>query len=87
MEDAAFVIGKSKKTIYNHKDKNKFSYEIDNDGKAVVDVSEIFRVYGDSAEITERLKKLHSGESVKESENTPTYTPENQDGQLCIRSV
>lgn len=81
MEDAAYVIGKSKKTIYNHKDKNKFSYEIDNDGKAVIDVSEIFRVYGDSAEITERLKKLHSGESVKESENTPAYTQENQDDQ------
>lgn len=69
MEQVAQVLQKSKKTIYNHKDKNKFSYEIDEEGKTVVDVSEVLRVYGSSPQITSRLKNLES----PQSEVTPDY--------------
>ena len=72
MEQAAQIIGKTKKTIYNHKDRNRFSYEIDDEGKAVIDVSELLRVYGSTPEITQRLDSLQKGEG---SENTQTYTP------------
>ncbi len=60
MEQAAYVIGKTKKTIYNHKDRNKFSFEQDSNGKAVIDVSELLRVYGTSPEIARRLEDLQS---------------------------
>lgn len=74
MEQAAVVIGKSKKTIYNHKDKNKFSYDIDGDGKAVIDASEILRVYGDKPEIVERLKELQEPSNDKGNVITQSYT-------------
>ena len=74
MEDAAYVIGKTKKTMYNHKDRNKFSYEQDNEGKIVIDVSELLRVYGSSPDITQRLEELQNGTSENESEITPSYT-------------
>lgn len=74
MEDAAYVIGKTKKTMYNHKDRNKFSYEQDNEGKIVIDVSELLRVYGSNPEITQRLEELQSGTNESESEITPSYT-------------
>ena len=77
MEQAAYIIGKTKKTIYNHKDKNKFSYELDNDGKAVVDISELLRVYGDSKDIVTRIEGLsdiNSSEKETSSVITPDYT-------------
>ena len=77
MEQAAYAIGKSKKTIYNHKDANKFSWEINDDGNAVIDVSELLRVYGTNDGIPERLEELQSGGDVKSSENTQNYTPKN----------
>lgn len=80
MEDAAYVIGKSKKTIYNHKDKNKFSHELDSEGRTVIDVSELIRVYGDKPEINTRLKELQSGDTVKKSENTSNYNDKNSGG-------
>lgn len=77
MEQAAYVVGKTKKTIYNHKDANKFSWETDKDGKAVIDASELIRVYGSENPITERLKELEEGGSVTDSVNTQNYTPKN----------
>lgn len=75
MEQAAQIIGKTKKTIYNHKDKNRFSYEFDGEGKAVIDVSELLRVYGSTPEITQRLEALQKGESnVSASEPVQAYT-------------
>lgn len=74
MEEAAQVIGKTKKTIYNHKDKNRFTYEIDSDGKAVIDVSELLRVYGSSSEINERLEKLIADPRGEISVKKETYT-------------
>ncbi|MCK5284316.1 MAG: hypothetical protein KAJ86_01875 [Alphaproteobacteria bacterium] len=73
MEQAAHVIGKTKKTIYNHKDSNKFSYEID-EGKTVIDVSELLRVYGSSSDISHRLEELQSNTSKNLSVITPSYT-------------
>lgn len=76
MEDAAYIIGKSKKTIYNHKDKGKFSFEIDSDNKAVIDASELIRVYGDKPLILERLKEIENREKGQgDSENTDVNTP------------
>lgn len=60
MEQAAYAIGKTKKTIYNHKDRNKFSFEMDGEGRAVIDVSELLRVYGTSPEIARRLEDLQN---------------------------
>lgn len=74
MEQAAVVIGKSKKTIYNHKDKNKFSYDFDEDGKAVIDASELIRVYGNKPEITQRLKELQEPTNENKSVSTQGYT-------------
>lgn len=70
MEQAAYVIGKTKKTIYNHKDRNKFSFEQDSNGKAVIDVSELLRVYGTSPEIARRLEDLQSG-PTEEGQRSP----------------
>jgi hypothetical protein len=74
MEEAAQVIGKTKKTIYNHKDKNRFTYEIDSDGKAVIDVSELLRVYGSSSEINEKLEELVAERNGEVSVKKDTYT-------------
>tara|TARA_R110002095_G_scaffold214205_1_gene205904 strand:- start:516 stop:1193 length:678 start_codon:yes stop_codon:yes gene_type:complete len=74
MEQAAVVIGKSKKTIYNHKDKNKFSYDFDEDGKAVIDASELIRVYGNKPDIAQRLKELQQPTNENESVSTQDYT-------------
>jgi hypothetical protein len=73
MEQAAYVIGKTKKTIYNHKDKGKFSFELDNDGKAVIDASELLRVYGSGPEISARLKELHPEGEGSVSVITPAF--------------
>lgn len=80
MEQAAVVIGKSKKTIYNHKDKNKFSYDIDVDGKAVIDASEVLRVYGNKPDIVERLKELQEPSNDKGSVITQGYTKKTSGG-------
>lgn len=74
MEQAAQVIGKTKKTIYNHKDRNKFSYEQDEEGRAVIDVSELLRVYGNTSEIAQRLEELQSGSNENENVITQDYT-------------
>lgn len=74
MEQAAIVIGKSKKTIYNHKDRNKFSYDTDEEGKTVIDASELLRVYGNRPDIVQRLKELQEPTNENESEITPVYT-------------
>jgi chromosome segregation ATPase len=74
MEQAATVIGKSKKTIYNHKDRNKFSFDTDEEGKAVIDASELLRVYGNKPEIIQRLKELQEPTNENGSVITPAYT-------------
>lgn len=74
MEQAATVIGKSKKTIYNHKDRNKFSFDTDEEGKTVIDASELLRVYGNKPDIIQRLKELQEPTSENGSEITPSYT-------------
>jgi len=75
MEQAAHIVGKSKKTIYNHKDAHKFSWEINEEGNAVIDASELIRVYGSDKLITERLEELQTGQSVNNSEISQNYTP------------
>ncbi len=74
MEQAATVIGKSKKTIYNHKDRNKFSFDTDEEGKTVIDASELLRVYGNKPDIIQRLKELQEPTNENGSEVTPNYT-------------
>lgn len=75
MEQTAYVVGKSKKTIYNHKDANKFTWETNEEGTAVLDASELMRVYGSDAGISERLKELQEGGGVNSSVITQNYTP------------
>lgn len=75
MEQTAYVVGKSKKTIYNHKDANKFTWENNDEGTAILDASELIRVYGSDNGISGRLKELQGGDSVSKSEITPNYTP------------
>jgi hypothetical protein len=74
MEQAATVIGKSKKTIYNHKDRNKFSFDTDEEGKTVIDASELLRVYGNKPDIIQRLKELQEPTNENGSEITQNYT-------------
>jgi hypothetical protein len=74
MEQAAYIIGKTKKTIYNHKDRNKFSYEQDDEGRTVIDISELMRVYGSTPAITEKIEELQSGEESSVGVITQNYT-------------
>ena len=74
MEQAAYIIGKTKKTIYNHKDRNKFSYEQDEEGRTVVDISELLRVYGSTPAITKKIEELQSGGEMNVDVITPNYT-------------
>ena len=74
MEQAAYIIGKTKKTIYNHKDRSKFSYEQDDEGRTVIDISELMRVYGSTPAITKRIEELQSGEESSEGVITQNYT-------------
>lgn len=74
MEQAAYIIGKTKKTIYNHKDRNRFSYEQDDEGRTVIDISELIRVYGSTPEITKRIEELQSRDGDNESVITQNYT-------------
>lgn len=84
MEEAALVIGKTKKTIYNHKDKNKFTYEIDSEGKAVIDVSELLRVYGSSSDINDRLKNLEAERRGEVSVKQDNYTAPSRKEEAAI---
>jgi hypothetical protein len=74
MEQAAYIIGKTKKTIYNHKDRNKFSYEQDDEGRTVIDISELMRVYGSTPAITERIEELQNGDEESVGVITQNYT-------------
>lgn len=74
MEQAGGVLGKSKKTMYNHKDAGKFTVEKDDEGRAVIDVSELMRVYKMTPDITKRIEDLQSGGSVKNQNSTQDYT-------------
>lgn len=76
MEQAAYIIGKTKKTIYNHKDRNKFSHEQDEEGRTVVDISELLRVYGSTPAITKKIEELQNDGEGNVGVITPDYTKE-----------
>ena len=46
INEASNLIGKSIKTIYRHIDNGKLSCVIDDNGRKMVDISELVRVYG-----------------------------------------
>ena len=46
INEAANLVGKSIKTIYRHIESGKLSCVIDDNGRKMVDISELVRVYG-----------------------------------------
>ena len=65
INEASNLIGKSIKTIYRHIDNGKLSCVIDDNGRKMVDISELVRVYG--LDLT--LAKNDNGVSMSERGN------------------
>lgn len=64
--EAAKLVGKSRKTLYNATQSGRVSFTQDETGAKLVDTSELVRVYG---------KILHKGDSVSEVKITQRETP------------
>ncbi len=65
LSKAAVLVGISRKTIYRHHAKNRFSVSYDKKGLIVVDTSELIRVYGEiSSPDTPPLPEVTQGETV-----------------------
>ena len=65
INEASNLVGKSIKTIYRHIDNGKLSCVIDDNGRKMVDISELVRVYG--LDLT--LAKNNNGVSMSERGN------------------
>jgi hypothetical protein len=64
--EAAKLVGKSRKTLYNATQSGRVSFTQDETGAKLVDTSELIRVYG---------KLLHKGDSVSSVKITHGETP------------
>ena len=65
INEASNLVGKSIKTIYRHIDSGKLSCVIDDNGRKMVDISELVRIYG--LDLT--LAKKDNGVSMSERGN------------------
>ena len=65
INEASNLVGKSTKTIYRHIDSGKLSCVIDDNGRKMVDISELVRIYG--LDLT--LAKKDNGVSMSERGN------------------
>ena len=86
----AKLIGKTPKTIHNHRSSNRLSMEKDEDGEFAADASEVLRAYPNVPDIEEKLKILlgegASNENVqKDYKKIKSTKPTNtQDVQLAV---
>ena len=58
INEAANLVGKSIKTIYRHIESGKLSCVIDDNGRKVVDMAELVRVYGLDLSLIENDNKV-----------------------------
>ena len=70
INEASNLIGKSIKTIYRHIDNGKLSCVIDDNGRKMVDISELVRVYGLDLSLIENDNKVSMSDHVM---NRPEY--------------
>lgn len=64
----AKLVGKTPKTIHNHRSSNRLTMEKDEDGEFSADASEVLRAYSNVPDIEEKLKFM-MGEGTASNEN------------------
>ena len=69
INDAAPLTGKSVKTIYRHIENGKLSCVIDDNGRKVVDMAELVRVYGLDLSLIENDNKVSMSDNGNGVEN------------------
>ena len=72
ISESARIVGITRKTLYKHIDKKPISTEKDDNGKPVIDASELIRVYGDQCKfnITDVNKDTEKGTQKSPSVST-----------------
>ena len=69
VSEAAKLVGKSVKTIYRHIESGKLSCVIDDNGRKVVDMAELVRVYGLDLSLIENDNKVSMSDNGNGVEN------------------
>ena len=69
INEAANLVGKSIKTIYRHIESGKLSCVIDDNGRKVVDMAELVRVYGLDLSLIENDNKVSMSDNGNGVEN------------------
>ena len=69
VNEAANLVGKSIKTIYRHIESGKLSCVIDDNGRKVVDMAELVRVYGLDLSLIENDNKVSMSDNGNGVEN------------------
>ena len=69
INEASNLVGKSTKTIYRHIDSGKLSCVIDDNGRKVVDMAELVRVYGLDLSLIENDNKVSMSDNGNGVEN------------------
>ena len=69
INEAANLVGKSIKTIYRHIESGKLSCVIDDNGRKVVDMAELVRVYGLDLSLIENDNKVSMADNGNGVEN------------------
>ena len=69
INEAANLVGKSIKTIYRHIESGKLSCVIDDNGRKVVDIAELVRVYGLDLSLIENDNKVSMSDNGNGVEN------------------
>ena len=70
INEASNLIGKSIKTIYRHIENGKLSCVIDDNGRKVIDISELVRVYGLDLTLIKNVKEVAVSELGNETESS-----------------
>ena len=69
INEAANLVGKSIKTIYRHIESGKLSCVIDDNGRKVIDIAELVRVYGLDLSLIENDNKVSMSDNGNGVEN------------------
>lgn len=69
INEAANLVGKSIKTIYRHIESGRLSCVIDDNGRKVVDIAELVRVYGLNLSLIENDNKVSMSDNGNGVEN------------------
>ncbi len=72
ISEASRIVGVTRKTLYKHIDKKPISTEQDENGRPVIDASELMRVYGDKCRFDQDKPSDQSVSSKQESTDVST---------------